>query len=124
MDEKEVRERSLLDQQEMLRKESFKLEIAVPLPYNVLVNFSFYDIVLLKTKHCKLMYPFVFLQCTKQTVEQSHLECPEADKTITEIWSTNSEPRKQSPRSLLIPLQKASSQVIFFCLNREVHMSM
>ena len=54
MDEKVVRERSLLDQQEVLRKESFKLEIVVPLPYNVLVNFSFHDIVLLKTKHCKL----------------------------------------------------------------------
>lgn len=70
------------------------------------------------------MHPFVFLQTTKETVEQSLLECPEAEKATTKIWSTNSEPTKQSPRSLLIPLQKASSQVIFFCLNRKVHTSM
>ncbi|XP_073223246.1 uncharacterized protein [Cicer arietinum] len=49
-------------------------------------------------------------QSTKETVEQSLLECPKTENATTTIWLTNSEPSNPSLGPLLIPLQKESSQ--------------
>ncbi|TKY69261.1 Disease resistance protein [Spatholobus suberectus] len=87
MEEKVVSKQSSMDQQQAFMETNFKMEIAwetiVPSPY----------------EH----------NSTKEKVERSLLEDPEAGNTIQ---STNSDPRSPSPGPLFIPLQKAYSQSI------------
>lgn len=48
-------------------------------------------------------------------MEQGHVEHYATDEAITEIQSTNSDPRKKSARPLANPLEKESAQVSSLC---------